>query len=115
PDLSSLPAADAGGRPIGRVYGCLAEADSGLIRYVDIALDEQDRHVLVPIGHVRVVNGTRTEPEVRLRAAVLEDLAEIPVYVPDGEPIDDGYERDLLEAYAKTFYGDRYYAHPAYD
>jgi len=115
PDLSALPAADAGGQAIGSVYGSLAEADSGLIRYVDVALEGANRHVLVPIGHVRVVERTGPDPELRLRAAVLDDLATIPSYAPGRQVIDDGYERELLDAYGKVFYGDHYYAHPAYD
>lgn len=115
PDLSRLPASDAGGRPIGSVYGSLAEADSGLIRYVDIALDTANRHVLVPIGHCRVVERAGPDPELRLRAAVLDDLTAIPAYAPDRLPVDRRYERDLLDAYGRMFYGDRYYAHPAFD
>jgi len=115
PDLSQMPASDAGGQPIGRVFGSLAEADSGLIRYVDIALDDAARHVLVPIGHVRVLDRSGAEPELRLRAAVLDDLASIPAYAPERRSLDERYERELLDAFGRVFYGDRYYAHPAFD
>jgi photosynthetic reaction center H subunit len=114
PDLGGLPASDAGGRPIGSVFGALAEADTGLIRYLDLSLNTERRHVLVPIGHVRV-RERGTEVDVRLRAAVLADLAEIPTYAPDSSPLDDDAERELIASYGRAFYGDRYYAHPAYD
>jgi hypothetical protein len=113
-DLRGLPVADAGGRPIGRLFGALAEADSGLLRYLDLDLTGSRRHVLVPIGHVRI-REREQGPEVRLRAAVLDDLERIPTYAPDAAPLGDDYEREVLEAYGRSFYGDRYYAHPAFD
>lgn len=113
PDLGGLAVADAGGRPIGHLFGTLAEADTGLLRYLDLSLDGDRRHILVPIGHVRIHGGS--EPSVRLRAAVLDDLRRIPTYAPDDGGLDDHYERDLLDAYGPVFFGDRYYAHPAYD
>jgi hypothetical protein len=119
PDLSDLPVSDAGGRPIGSVFGTLADVQGGLLRYVDIALvatgHDRARHVLVPIGHVRIEERNGGEPEVRLRVAVLDDLTAIPAFAPDQAPLDEEFERELLEAYGRIFYGDRYYAHPAYD
>lgn len=114
PDLRGLPVADAGGRPIGQVYGGLAEADTGLLRYLDISLESARRHILVPIGHTRI-NKQQDRTDVRLRAAVLADLENIPTYRPEERPVDDGYEREILAAYGRAFYGDRYYAHPSFD
>lgn len=109
-DLGGLPVSDAGGRPIGRLFGSLAEADSGLIRYLDLSLDDGQRHVLVPIGHARVRDGRR--PRVRLRAAVRDDLDAIPNWAGT---LEDGYERNVIAAYGRSLYGHPYYAHPAYD
>lgn len=109
PDLGGLPVSDAGGRPIGRLFGSLAEADSGLIRYLDLSLDDAQRHVLVPIGHARIRDG---RPRVRLRAAVRDDLERIPSW---SGTLEDGYERDVIMAYGRSLYGHPYYAHPAYD
>lgn len=109
-DLGGLPVSDAGGRPIGRLYGSLVEADSGLIRYLDLSLDDAQRHVLVPIGHARIRDGRG--PRVRLRAAVLEDLERIPSW---SGTLGDGYERDVIMAFGRSLYGHPYYAHPAYD
>ncbi len=113
PDLSGLPVDDVGGRPTGEVFGLLSEANSGLIRYLDIAAGEPSRHVLVPIGHARIeehADGSR----VRLRAVTREDLATIPEYHTGEEP-DIAYESEILAAYSRLFYGEHYYAHPAYD
>lgn len=96
------------------MFGTLVEADTGLIRYIDLDLSERPRHILVPIGHARV----REQPDgnkIRLRAAVLEDLDEIPTYDWSGRAPDRQFERELLASYGRSFYGDRYYAHPAYD
>jgi hypothetical protein len=112
-DLAGTPVADAGGRPIGALYGALAESNSGLLRYLDLSLDEAPRHVLVPIGHARL-HEKDDSPAVRLRAAVLDDLLDVPIYDPD-TPLDLPAEHEILAAYGRCFYGERYYAHPAYD
>jgi hypothetical protein len=114
PDLAGTPVDDAEGHPAGEVYGTLADADSGLIRYLDLALRESDRHVLVPIGHItleRDHHGRR----IRLRAADREELAAIPPYEPHTQRIDGPYQRSLLAAHGRVFQGERYYAHPAFD
>lgn len=115
PDLGGLRVEDASGIPVGRLFGALAEADTGLVRYLDLALETLDRHVLVPIGHARVQEPERAEPHVRLRAALLEELERVPPFPADVAHISDPFERALLEAYGRTFHGERYYAHPAYD
>lgn len=115
PDLRGLEVEDASGLCVGALWGALAEADTGLLRYVDLDLTRADRHVLVPIGHARVTRSERGEPQIRLRAALLEELERIPERPADVEHIDDPFERELLEAYGRTFHGERYYAHPAYD
>lgn len=114
PDLAGLPVDDADGRPAGVVHGTLVEAANGMVRYLDVQLHDGDRHVLVPIGHARVEEhlGRR---RVRLRAVLREDLHDIPLFEPPALPPDSTYERSVLDAYSRVFYGERYYAHPAYD
>ena len=113
-DLRGLETEDASGVRVGRVWGALAEADTGLLRYLDLQLERSARHVLVPIGHARLREAT-PHTRVRLRAALLEELEAIPAYVPDAEHITDPYERALLEAHGRAYHGERYYAHPAFD
>jgi hypothetical protein len=114
PDLGGLPVEDASGIPVGELFGALIEADTGLVRYVDLELTTLDRHVLVPVGHTRI-RERDDEPRLRLRGALLEELERIPPFPADIAAIDDPFERALLEAYGRTFHGERYYAHPAYD
>jgi hypothetical protein len=113
-DLAGMPVEDAAGHNIGELFGTLAEAATGLLRYFDLALYGRSRHVLVPVGHARIERRLDA-PHVRLRAATLDELEDIPPYHADPSAIDDPYERALLHAYGRSFHGERYYAHPAYD
>jgi hypothetical protein len=113
-DLAGMPVEDAAGHNVGELFGALAEAESGLLRYFDLALYGASRHVLVPVGHARVERRL-DEPRLRLRAATLDELERIPPYHADPSVIDDPYERALLHAHGRSFHGERYYAHPAYD
>jgi sporulation protein YlmC with PRC-barrel domain len=114
PDLDELPVYDAEGVPIGRTFGVLTEADSGLVRYFDISLDERRRHVLVPVGHARLEKHLG-RLRIRLRAAAAQDLEQIPAYEPHVPWSDDQYQNELLTAFGRLFQGERYYAHPAFD
>lgn len=114
PDLAGTEVVDVDGRYVGTVYGTLADASSGLIRYLDVALAESDRHVLVPLGHIRI-NPANGKADIQLRAATREQLRRIPPYEPDRRRPDGAYQRSLLKAHGRLFQGERYYAHPAYD
>ncbi|MBX6364762.1 MAG: PRC-barrel domain-containing protein [Gemmatimonadetes bacterium] len=113
PDLAGTPAADARGAYFGEVFGALADAATGLIRYLDVDVHGTGRHVLVPIGHARVERHGEA-PQVRLRAATRDDLETIPTFEPDA-PLDDAFQGRVLAAHCRVFAGGRYYAHPAYD
>jgi sporulation protein YlmC with PRC-barrel domain len=113
-DLRGTPVIDVDGTAIGSVFGALAEANSGLIRYIDVAIDEAPKHVLVPIGHARV-DREEGGARMKLRAATREDLEAVPTYDPAEGTVDEPFERSVLSSLGRLFYGERYYAHPSYD
>lgn len=113
-DLAGTPVVDSVGFPIGSVFGALIEADSGLVRYVDISVEPLDRHVLIPMGHTKLEQ-TDSAQRIRLRAATLEDLRTIPPFEPHGPAPDDETQDMLLQLHGRVFYGQRYYAHPCFD
>lgn len=113
-DLRGTEVEDVDGRYAGELYGALTDPESGLIRYLDLALDRDRRHVLVPIGHTRF-DSHLGRAEVHLRAASRDELSEIPPYEPDAQEPDGPYQQAVLAAHGRLFYGERYYAHPAYD
>ena len=113
-DLRGTPVVDVEGAGIGSVFGALAEVSSGLIRYIDVAIDRAPKHVLVPIGHARV-DRAEGGARMKLRAATLEDLDSVPTYDPHEGRVDEPFERSVLSSLGRLFYGERYYAHPSYD
>lgn len=113
-DLAGLPANDVEDRPVGELYGTLSEERTGLIRYVDLAIRGAAKHVLVPIGHVRIDRDS-VPARVRLRAATHDDLLTVPEFEPHATAVSGRYQRQLMEAHGRLFYGTRYYAHPAFD
>ena len=113
-DLRGTPVVDVEGSAIGSVFGALAEVNSGLIRYIDVAIDQKPKHVLVPIGHARV-DRAEGGARMKLRAATLDDLDAVPTYDPAEGSVDEPFERSVLSSLGRLFYGERYYAHPSYD
>jgi len=133
-DLAGIIVRDASGVAIGSIWGALTDARTGLVRYVDISLAEGGRHVLVPIGHARLrprdvsredqedegvasdirIDDVTSAYELRLRAALLEELSGIPAYLPPAD-LDEDYEHAIVRAHGELFHGQRYYAHPAFD
>jgi len=114
PDLSGMTVHDTDDLRIGHVFGVLSDADTGLMRFLDVALEAEPRHILVPIGHARVVRPFG-KPRLRLRAASVGDLEEIPTYHAGDDAFEEARRGEVLAAHGRLFRGDRYYAHPAYD
>ncbi|MGQ0813095.1 MAG: PRC-barrel domain-containing protein [Gemmatimonadota bacterium] len=113
-DLERLPVYDAAAIPIGATFGVLSEADTGLVRFFDVALDGRARHVLVPVGHTRLEKQLGCY-RLRLRAANVDELERIPAYEPHIAWTEADFQDELLTAFGRLFQGQRYYAHPAYD
>ncbi|HEX6587654.1 MAG TPA: PRC-barrel domain-containing protein [Longimicrobiales bacterium] len=113
-DLRGTPVVDVDGADVGSVFGALAEVNSGLIRYIDVAINQATKHVLVPIGHARV-DRAEGGARMKLRAATFDDLDAVPTYDPAEGAIDEPFEQSVLSSLGRLFYGERYYAHPSYD
>ena len=111
-DLAGIAVHDSAGLLTGHIFGVLTEADSGLVRFLDVEIDGKARHVLIPVGHARLEE-VLGQKRIRLRAATLDDLEKVPSY--HGEPASADLARGLALAYGRMFRGDRYYAHPAFD
>ena len=113
PDLAGAEVVDSVGFPAGSVFATVAEGGTGLIRYLDIALEPSGRHVLVPIGHLKIDTGKPAKP-LRLRAATLQELEAVPTF-SEQQGIPEDLQDDILVAHGRSFYGERYYAHPCFD
>ena len=113
PDLAGAAVVDSVGFPAGTVYATVAEGGTGLIRYLDIALEPSGRHVLVPIGHMKIDTEKPAKP-LRLRAATLQELEAVPTF-SEQQGIPEDLQDDILVAHGRSFYGERYYAHPCFD
>lgn len=115
PDMGGIPADDVEGRPAGVLRGALADAESGLIRYLDLELEGDRRHVLVPLGHARLERDRIGRPRIHLLAATRRDLRSVPEYSPGEPTVGEAQGRRAARAHGRLFRGERYYAHPAYD
>jgi hypothetical protein len=113
-DLDDLPVYDIADVPIGDTFGVLSEADSGLVRFFDVAIEGRHRHVLIPVGHARLEQHLGRY-RLRLRAATVNELERIPAYEPHIAWQEDQFQDELLTAFGRLFKGERYYAHPAFD
>src|SRR5687767_10008871 len=112
-DLAGLAVHDAEDLLAGHVIGVLTEPGTGLVRFIDVQLDSDGRHVLVPVGHTRLEQAF-DRIRLRLRAAKLHDLERVPAYDPNST-LTTGQASHLAAEYGRFFRGDFYYAHPAYD
>jgi hypothetical protein len=111
-DLAGLAVHDSNNLRVGHVYGVLTQAETGLVRFLDVEIDGSARHVLIPVGHARLEE-VLGQKRIRLRAATVEDLEAIPAYAGEHPTVD--LARTVAGAFGRLFRGGRYYAHPAYD
>jgi len=114
PDLRGLAVYDSENMPVGHVFGVLTEAATGIVRFLDVELDAPRRHIVIPIGHARILEKFG-KPRVQLRAATLDDLQVVPSYEQQNVWEDSEYRDEVVGAFGRLFRGDHYYAHPAYD
>src|SRR5690606_19042602 len=97
PDLRGARVEDVEGRFAGARRGSLVEEESGRFRSLDVALDDDGRHVLVPLGHARLER-ERGKPLVHLLGATREELKSIPPY-EGGKEVDEAYGREIAQAH----------------
>lgn len=91
------------GRRVGKVVELLVDPDVLRARYLDVRVDEKeldmepvDRHILLPLDHVRLRDGKKVEVDRLTRS----DLRDYPVY--NGLPLKEEEERRL-----RSVFGDR--------
>lgn len=107
----------ADGRKVGEVQELIVDAAAMKVRYLDVELDtselglsDRDRHVLVPVGFVRLDD---RNDRVLLDAFTSSQVIEMPRHAETGQ-IDRTYEDSLRTRYDNEFRGERRYEHPRY-
>lgn len=96
PDVKGWDVKADGGRKVGEVHDLLFDRTTCAVRYMDVELDrkrfnlKEARHVLVPIGSVRLDDDG---DDVLLNGITDADLLAGPAYRHDS--FDDEYEQDL--------------------
>lgn len=98
------------GRTVGSVSDVLVGED-GRSRFVEVTLEDDDRHVLLPTGHARIDPEDET---IHLPGLNRDAFGSIPDYDRDPATVTDDYERRLGAAWDTVYRGDQYYDSPAY-
>lgn len=80
--------------------------EGGRACYLDVALDAEDRHVLVPSGQAEAEAGERV---VWLSGLTRDQLSALPAYGHDPSAIDGDFERRLVTIYDRVDTGSDYY------
>lgn len=85
------------GERIGHVDDLLVD-EGGTARYLDVHAAAADEHVLVPLDSARV---DEADGAVRVECLHRDDLAELPVYTPDRDVLDERFEASVNDAFAE--------------
>ena len=115
PDIRWWRVFDSTGVPVGQVHDLIADVGTLQVRYMDLQLDQDGPHVLVPIGLARLSEDADT---VTLASATVRDLQMLPAY--DHQPLTRDRECDLQGALLglgrpAEDTGDAFYAHAMFD
>ena len=100
----------SGDQRVGFVDDVLVD-DRGHTRYLDVALDDTDRHVLIPPGQMEAEGA---EEVVRVAGIRRDQLSHLPVYDHDPTSVDRDYERRIAAALDGEEPRDDYYDRPDY-
>ena len=113
PDPRGWDVIGAEGERVGKVDHVIGDTGAMKARYLAVELDRDfagdDRHVLVPVGHVDL---DTSRNRVRSAALHTERARDLPAY--RGETIDRDYEDNLMRRYNEAYFGERRYEHPRY-
>lgn len=100
-----------GGTVIGEIDHLIGDTGAMKVRYLVADLDDdlidEDREILIPVGHARL------EPDeeiVRVDGLSRENVAHLPAYT--GDEIDRDYERKLHRAWGDAYGEEDYHRHP---
>ena len=77
PDVRGWEVTGAGGRRIGKVDRLLVDRDAMKVRYLDVDVEDDRRHVLVPVGYAVL---DRDGHGVRVDGITAADLTGLPAY-----------------------------------
>jgi uncharacterized protein (TIGR02271 family) len=108
PDVRGWEVRSADGRKIGEVDNLLVDTGAMKVRYLDVDLDdeiagdERDRHILVPIGYARL---NEDDDIVRVDQLQSGDIAGIPTY--SHQPLTREYEADLRRRFDTSYTADQ--------
>lgn len=107
-DLRSWPVEAEGGHRIGTVHDYLVDEDGSHLRYLDVALDDRDDRVLIPVAHARVDADAK---RVRLPGLGRDAVRDVPAWSGRPDEIDAAYERRIGRAWDER-YGESYHRRP---
>lgn len=120
PDVRGWDVITADGRRVGEVDQLMVDTQALKVRYLDVDLEDSDRHVLVPIGRARL---ERDDHRVVLDQMTASEVMALPEYGTSGLTRD--YETSLRQSFDRDFTGGTaagtaltgqdFYAHDAYD
>lgn len=114
PDPRGWPVIGSDGREIGRVDHLIGDTGQMRVRYLTVAVDrslsrDEDRQVLIPIGHVEL---DRDDHRVIVSALDAERVLDLPAY--GGGRIEPEHDSRLREQFRSGYPRERRYEHPGY-
>lgn len=102
PDIRGWDVVAGDGRRLGKVDDLLVDTQANKVRYVDVDMDGDNRHVTVPIGYARLDEGRHRVLVDRLGD---EQLRAMPTY--DHGPVTRDYEEQVSRACSLNTSGTR--------
>lgn len=120
PDVEGWEVIASDGREIGKIKNLLADPAAMKVRYLDIDLERDlvrnrdSSHILIPIGHVRVIE---EDKRVMVESLSSSEVLELPEYT--GGPVSREYESTLRQRFDREYQpgaaDEDFYSHDMYD